>query len=320
MDRKLTITALSCLAVLVALLAVDYRPARAFDSSGLVSCWDLDETSGTRYDSVGGNDLTDNNTVSYTTGKIGNAASFTAANSEYLSVTSSDFLVGTGGMSVVAWVQYTAGVYGIFAGTNTANTVGWRFSMPNANTAIRFTTGNNIFGTRTTALNTWYMVFVYWDPNTQVGGISVNDGQRATANYDLMDDGSFVLGGTPSISSKYLTGYVDQVAFFSRVLSSGEVTDLYNSGSGRDCAYINTAPTPTPTATTAPTSTPTPAVTSTPAVIGSVPGYTYTLSSGQVAVIQQVTTYGDVAVTSAVLLVLLFVVVIGAGVWLRSYL
>ena len=53
--------------------------------TGLVSWWNLDETSGTRADSVGSNHLTDVNTVGYAAGKIGNAASFVAANNETLS-------------------------------------------------------------------------------------------------------------------------------------------------------------------------------------------------------------------------------------------
>ena len=58
----------------------------------LKGLWHLDENSNgsaavTRKDSSGnGNDLTDNATVTSTQGKIGKAAQFTAANSEYLSI------------------------------------------------------------------------------------------------------------------------------------------------------------------------------------------------------------------------------------------
>jgi hypothetical protein len=54
--------------------------------TGIVSSWPVNEESGTRYDVVGANHLTDNNTVGYAAGKNGNAASFVAANSEYLSL------------------------------------------------------------------------------------------------------------------------------------------------------------------------------------------------------------------------------------------
>ena len=55
----------------------------AFDSS-LVSVWKMDESSGTREDAVGSNDVTDINTVGSASGKNGNAADFVAANSEVL--------------------------------------------------------------------------------------------------------------------------------------------------------------------------------------------------------------------------------------------
>ena len=55
-------------------------------SDDLVSYWSCDETSGSRVDSHGTNDLTDNNTVGYVEGVIGNACYFNGANSEYLSI------------------------------------------------------------------------------------------------------------------------------------------------------------------------------------------------------------------------------------------
>src|SRR5574341_2164717 len=53
----------------------------------LISFWELEEASGTRLDATASdNDLTDNNTVTQATGKVGNAAQFTRANTEYLSI------------------------------------------------------------------------------------------------------------------------------------------------------------------------------------------------------------------------------------------
>ena len=68
-------------------------------ASSLVSVWPLNESSGTRVDSVGSNDLTDVNTVGSASGKDGNAASFIRANDECLEFasgvtdTSADFAV-----------------------------------------------------------------------------------------------------------------------------------------------------------------------------------------------------------------------------------
>src|SRR3989338_9836212 len=77
------------------------------DSLGtsLNAFWKLDEASGTRSDSVGSNNLTDNNTVTQGTGKVGNAAQFTAANSESLSITDNTALsTGDIDFTIAAWV------------------------------------------------------------------------------------------------------------------------------------------------------------------------------------------------------------------------
>ena len=74
---------------------------------GLVSYWPLNELSGVRYDSVGDNDLTDNNTVLYVpTGPKGTVANFVAANTEYLS--SASTLTLTQAFTTSVWVYYDA--------------------------------------------------------------------------------------------------------------------------------------------------------------------------------------------------------------------
>ena len=55
-------------------------------TDSLISFWELGEASGARADSHGTNHLTDNNTVTQVAGKVGDAAQFTRANSEFLSL------------------------------------------------------------------------------------------------------------------------------------------------------------------------------------------------------------------------------------------
>ena len=80
-------------------------PARDDTTVGLVSCWDFEEESGTRYDAVGDNDLTDYNTVTRGSGRDGYAASFDAANSEYLAIDSNSTLAtGDEDFTWAAWI------------------------------------------------------------------------------------------------------------------------------------------------------------------------------------------------------------------------
>src|SRR5687768_2136031 len=62
------------------------RPKRTASPllTSLIAHWKLDQTSGVRADSHAGNNLGDINTVGSAAGKLGNAASFIAANEEAL--------------------------------------------------------------------------------------------------------------------------------------------------------------------------------------------------------------------------------------------
>ncbi len=66
------------LAAAVIFAAINLAPrAQAVDyTANLISCWSMDETSGTRADTVtaSANNLTDNNSTPSATGIIGNAA------------------------------------------------------------------------------------------------------------------------------------------------------------------------------------------------------------------------------------------------------
>lgn len=210
----------------------------------LVSYWALDEASGTRVDSHGSNDLTDNNTVGSTTGIISTAADFEASNSEYLShADNADLSTGDIDFSFSFWVnaesfgspwrivakggandlEYSLEGYGgaaywrVTSGTGFAN-----------DTAVQATNA----GTLSTA--TWYYIVVWHDSVNNQIGICVNDGTPNTASYSAgtYDSGAeFRIGTFPTYGGDW-DGLIDEVGFWKKVLSSQERTDLYNSGAG----------------------------------------------------------------------------------------
>ena len=75
--------------------------------TNLVSYWDLEEASGTRYDLVGSNHMTDVATVGQGTGKFGNCADFELSNAEYLKITDANQtgLDSAGEMSWSCWIK-----------------------------------------------------------------------------------------------------------------------------------------------------------------------------------------------------------------------
>jgi hypothetical protein len=216
-------------------------------TDNLVSYWKLDESSGVRADSHGSNNLTDNNTVGVAAGKINNAAQFVAANSEYLSHSSnSDLTTGDIDFTLQAWVyldtktvlrpfvaKYEFGAEKEFV--LHYNVVDDYFSL-----LVRDTLGNTGFVNATNlgspSTGTWYCIHAWHDSVNDQLGIAVNAG---TANLNSHTDGvststtaEWQLGHIVGGDATYMDGRIDEVGFWKRVLTSGERSQLYNSGNG----------------------------------------------------------------------------------------
>ncbi len=215
----------------------------------LQAYWELGEASGTRNDSHGTNHLTDNNTVTQNTGIIGNAAEFTPANSEDLSIADNASLGYSGDFSFATWLY--RGPSADNAASKGANSFAqneWvmRVQFLSTGFGLRWT----VFGTgggsvnvttadNTVPANTWCLGIGTFNAATLDMTVSVNAGTRATGNLALTPArkahpfrlGSFGAAG-------FWGGRLDQAGFWKRVLTSGEETQLYNAGAGLSYAGI----------------------------------------------------------------------------------
>ena len=113
--------------------------------SNIQGLWKLNEESGTRYDeTTNDNDLTDNATVLYGTGKIGNAADFELATSEYLSITDAaqTGLDITGEITIACWIKpESININAIIAGKYTSdvyNERAYRIDIVGADNKVYF--------------------------------------------------------------------------------------------------------------------------------------------------------------------------------------
>ena len=161
--------------------------------AGLKAYWKLDESSGTRIDSHGSNDLADNNTVGSATGKIGNAADFVEANTEFLSIAdNADLSTGDEDMSITCWVNLDdlAGEHRILSKWTSQV----EYLLEEGSTADRFRwwvgdgSGNNNVVANThgaTSAGAWAFIFAYVDAAANELGISVNDGGVDTATLTV---------------------------------------------------------------------------------------------------------------------------------------
>jgi hypothetical protein len=216
-------------------------------TDSLIAYWELNEASGTRNDSHGANHLADNNTVTQAVGRIGSAAQFTAANSEYLSIADNTSLsTGDIDFTFQAWIYIDStathrGVAGKFAASGNRE---WYLSC-NPGGALRFVVSPDIvtYGDVSSAELSparWYHVVTWHDSVNNIMGISVNDGAPVTASYSggAMDSTApFFLGD--SIGSGFpFEGRIDNAGFWKRVLRADERTALYNQGVGRSYAAL----------------------------------------------------------------------------------
>ena len=226
-----------------------------------VSCWDLEESSGTRVDenTSNSNDLTDNNTVTSGTGVQGNAADFEDTNSEYLSISDATQtgLDITGDMTVSYWFNLEtlppSGDQNVFvakwAGAgqqsivldlyNSAGTYLLRFVKRDSGG-----TAANASHTISPSTGTWYHAVGTFDATAQDLTIRFNDTsqtQDTSAQSSIKDSNApFHLGQYSG--AFYHDGLIDIVEVYDRVLTGAEITSLYNSGSGVACAGRGAAP------------------------------------------------------------------------------
>jgi hypothetical protein len=228
---------------------------------GLVAYWPLNETAAsgdvTAEDwTKRGNDLTSNNSVLSVTGKAGNAREFVSANLEYLSrASNSDLQFANGDWSISLWVQPratgtasqvvvgkdTSGnrEFNLFCDTNTGNNDN-RFQVSVFNTSNGLSV-NPIEPSDTANVNfvnTWFHVAVVNESGVVTlyrNGVSRVSATRPAGQAFNAAAAEFNIGRRAfSGAAAYLTGYVDEVAKWTRALSAAEITRLYNNGNGVD--------------------------------------------------------------------------------------
>ncbi|NOH11364.1 MAG: LamG domain-containing protein [Chloroflexi bacterium] len=210
----------------------------------LISFWELEESSGTRFDAHGSHDLVDNNTVGQGTGKVGNCADLYSSNSEYLSHSNTpELATGDIDFTIAAWanLRSTGGSPRIAAKGRWTTQREWGLYYTGSRFVFYISAdGDNVYDVveaydfGAVSLNTWYLVVAWHDETEDTMNIQVNNG--TVDSHATGGDAPAKRLGLFSIGSEYgyglFNGMVDQVGFWKRVLTSEERTRLYNNGAG----------------------------------------------------------------------------------------
>lgn len=223
--------------------------------SGLVAYWPLNETAGAAENITAedwtkrGNNLTSNNTVPSTTGLIRNARRFLTANNEFLSVASnSDVQFGEDAWTFALWLYVptsASGTFQVFSKDGqAANGRELELNYNQAANAVRlfvFTTDDAATASAQIAASrdAWHFIAATHVANSATVTLRVNTSTATTVRAEnktyqksttALHIGSRVYSGFQG----YLTGDVDEVAKWNRVLTTTELDTLYNSGAGID--------------------------------------------------------------------------------------
>jgi hypothetical protein len=217
--------------------------------TGLISYWKMDEASGNALDANGGaNPLTDNGTVGATTGVINGARSFNGS-TQYFNIASNTSLdVASTDFSFTCWVKLTstASLQALVSKRDIGGA--GQFVLYYDNSVSRFdffiynggflSVAANTFGAPSTA--TWYFVAIVVDDTAKTFKISVNGGTQDSNTYTgsiPSRTDAFKIGAEQATPAAFANGAIDEVGFWKRKLTTAEITQLYNSGSGY--AYSN---------------------------------------------------------------------------------
>ena len=210
----------------------------------LVAHWRLEEASGTRFDAHGSNHLTDNNTVGQTTGKLGNAGLFVAANNESLSIADNAALsMGDFDFTIAGWVYLTTTDFTGLIGKWNAG--GEEYLVYYDGTNLRFYVSSNgvtnasVANSQAISAATWYFFVAWHDSVGNTINLSVNDNTPASLTHTtgvINGNAAFYLGHN-SEGGTWLNGRLDSVSIWKRLLTANERTQLYKSGNGLDYPF-----------------------------------------------------------------------------------
>lgn len=206
-------------------------------TDNLISYYKLDESSGNASDSVGSNTLTNRGTTGYSSGKINNGAVFDGTNNKRLDISNGLEYKTADDRTWSFWVNPSGLTAGYFI-DNVGTTNDIRMIVyPETNKITLFANGNTKSTATTVSTGNWYHIVVTKSGTTYE--LYMNGSSQGTVSQGSLTyySDAFSLGAPFDGYGSLTNGTIDEVGIWSRALTSGEVTSLYNSGSGNQYPF-----------------------------------------------------------------------------------
>jgi hypothetical protein len=215
----------------------------------LLAYYDFEESSGDLLDQHNSNDGTIVGTPSRSqTGKVNNCYAFNGT-TDYINL-GTGLLDFTGDFSVSAWANIDV----LSADQRIVQNRGPGGAGSQDGWFVRFNvTGDDVQGWVDDAgyylntvsdsamtINKWYHIVMIWDSSTGEKQVYVNNGDAGSETDANLISADFTSGRISTIGASYdgatasqlWDGLIDEIAVWTRKLTTDEVSDLYNSGSG----------------------------------------------------------------------------------------
>lgn len=206
--------------------------------TGEVAYWKFDETTGDYADSKNSHTGVNSNVTHYASGKINYAGSYNGSSSKTTVTDANDLdLTTAGGISCWIYLGARTHNYIVSKGDDSNARNGFTLQMESGYLVL-FLLGSSSYTyvDSPSMLNTgqWYHIVATW--NSTNGYLYVNGSQVKSKSITLTPVAStynFLIGAPNTDASGYYNGYIDEMYVANRLITSTEVTTLYNSGSGK---------------------------------------------------------------------------------------
>ncbi|MCX6355643.1 MAG: LamG domain-containing protein [Candidatus Aureabacteria bacterium] len=209
---------------------------------GLISYYKFDESSGSSASEsvLGTYNLTTISSPSWVAGKIGNALEFYGT-ADYAYRADTGLPLGSNARSVSLWVYLNGDAsYGQFLayGTHTnSNFYGSRVGATTTNKLSFMAHGGSYDWDNITTLSPsqWYHVVLKYNGTTLEYFVNGTSAGTASRTLNTVSDGTFSVGAKESngIYDSFFKGKIDELGIWNRALSPSEISELWNSGSGK---------------------------------------------------------------------------------------
>lgn len=208
-------------------------------TDNLIAYWKMDESSGNMVDTVGSNTGTVTGVTYGASGVINDAYSFDG-NDYVVATNATTFNPSSTNWTIALWAKITTNsttkadentFIAIQDGTGTGRNI--FYTSENDNTLSTFLDGSEeSCGTTLTTTDGWAHIVIQYDGTYYIfykNGSLLCDNISASPSSC---NGDFVLGAHKTTTQQWLNGDMDEVGIWTRVLTSTEISTLYNSGSG----------------------------------------------------------------------------------------